>query len=662
MSAPRTRFFITLVFLVGISSLLTSCAHRPARPASPSSTAPNTSATFLSADTLARLRADTLAAFRSEEHAALDALAAPLRADLSRTPDGSFALEYFYESFALENLGLDRLQALALFTNWERSPIGRVSATRAAATALYWRKLDPRDVPTETRATWSRARSAALKNDIPDSACPHLALERHLRLTSRDADRPRAAAIFSAAAAFPGYVPLIESHAGWLSGFADPEVGPWLASATENLPAPDRDEIYATVAISRPRYTFDWIERRQLDWPRIQRGLESRHLRWPGAVGALDQLALAAASHQDYAVLRSALVRIGDQPHRAAWSDNVGAYLRARRLAGLEKPSDLKPTLSRDLGLRPYRVVFSPDGDTIVVGCAKGEILAFATADLSPRWQLKCPRWVSSLAFSPDGRFLAATGGNHNASPGGGVWIWDAKSRELLASDNTLPQRLVACGFSPDSRTLWAAGGVGKQGLLLRWSEGQPNFTRLKAPQLPPGAIKALAVGTDAVFFDSSRTLWRLPSDKPDDIPTALSKGPATNALALTADGQFLASGGWQKNDDWDHPAALTLLRTSAPEAPATQTTRSVRGTRVKALSFSADGRLLAAASSAADFTLWRLPRTKPWLNAYVNDALTIDDLALSPNAKFVATVDASGKLRLWEIPALGIRHRRLTN
>lgn len=641
------------LLLLGLALLLAACAHRPAARINETTTP-----AALSAETVAALRADTIAAFRASDFAALDRLAADLRATLPRTPDGGHALAEFYESFAPSNHDIPRPEALAILTAWERSPAGRSSPTRAAATALYWRKQDTIGVPTETRATWSRARSAAIRNDIPNSACPHLALERHLRLTSRDADRPLAAAIYSeASAAFPGYPPLIEGHAGWLSGFAAAEVGPWLAAEADKLPAPESDEVYARVAISRPRSSFDWIEARNLDLPRIARGLHSIHARWPAATGTLDRLAQAAETHRDIPLLRDTLLRIEAAPHQPSLSDNLGSYLRARRLAGLEKPSDLRPSRALKLDRLGHRVAFSPDGQTIVVGCAKGEILAFSTRDLSPLWDLKVPRWVSDLAFSPDGKFLVATGGHHHGVTGGGVWIWNAHTREEIASDNALPLPLYAAAFSPDSRTLWLGGGAGRSEQLLRWNAPDSGFTRITSPQIPASVIQTLDASNDAVFFPAYRKLWRLEATPPDARPQSLAEGAAYSAVALAPSGARVAIGEWGKREDWSTPARFHLVPARTIDEtvkfrsePAARQT--LRGPKVEHLAWSPDGRLLGVLSSTAEFQIWRTPSNRPWLHAYVNDAWGITDLAFSPDSALLATVDNGSHLRLWTLPA----------
>ena len=60
---------------------------------------------------------------------------------------------------------------------------------------------------------------------------------------------------------------------------------------------------------------------------------------------------------------------------------------------------------------------------------------------------------VSALAFSPDGKELAA-GGYHE------VTIWEAESGKLLGRIANLPQQIQSLAYSPDGKMLAAAGGT----------------------------------------------------------------------------------------------------------------------------------------------------------------------------------------------------------
>lgn len=115
-------------------------------------------------------------------------------------------------------------------------------------------------------------------------------------------------------------------------------------------------------------------------------------------------------------------------------------------------------------------VAFSPDSRTLAAGDGDGEVWLVNTADpanpVALGSALTGPAGsVSSVAFSPDGRTLAA-GAND-----GSVWLWntaDPANPVSLSSPLTgSVSDVSSVAFSPDGRTL-AAGTIG--GTIWMWN------------------------------------------------------------------------------------------------------------------------------------------------------------------------------------------------
>jgi WD40 repeat protein len=105
-------------------------------------------------------------------------------------------------------------------------------------------------------------------------------------------------------------------------------------------------------------------------------------------------------------------------------------------------------------------LAFSPDGKYLAAGDESGQVTVWdGNADeplgilpASPVRDGK-PRYVSALAFSPDGRTLAAAGDD------GTLRLWDTDSSRPMGSALPTPgTALLALAFSPDNKTLYAAG------------------------------------------------------------------------------------------------------------------------------------------------------------------------------------------------------------
>lgn len=105
-------------------------------------------------------------------------------------------------------------------------------------------------------------------------------------------------------------------------------------------------------------------------------------------------------------------------------------------------------------------LAFSADGKTLVSGGKDKTIRIWnvATGELR-RPPLGCPRAVTSVAISPDGKLLAAATEGFPAEPNP-IHLWDAASGKELRQFMGHTERVWMVAFSPDGRTL-ASGGDG---------------------------------------------------------------------------------------------------------------------------------------------------------------------------------------------------------
>ena len=113
-------------------------------------------------------------------------------------------------------------------------------------------------------------------------------------------------------------------------------------------------------------------------------------------------------------------------------------------------------------------MAFSPDGKTLAAGYGVGGVGGGVVLwDVAARKRLADDPLpvkegsVQSVAFSPDGKTLAA-GYGVGVGVGGGVVLWDVATRKRLA-DDPLPVKegyVRSVAFSPDGKTLAAGYGV----------------------------------------------------------------------------------------------------------------------------------------------------------------------------------------------------------
>ncbi|HKT00541.1 MAG TPA: WD40 repeat domain-containing protein, partial [Rugosimonospora sp.] len=316
-------------------------------------------------------------------------------------------------------------------------------------------------------------------------------------------------------------------------------------------------------------------------------------------------------------------------------------------------------------GLGGVSAAVSPDGSLIAIGHADGTVWLWDTATLTrraPPLARANGEDVVSLAFSPDGRYLAA-----GTFSGAGVRVWDLPSGRLRY---TL-LGVGAVGWLPGTATLvasriddgvrfpvgfWDAatgqrvrsldtGGVpgfslrvsadgqylalsdGRNARVLRVRDGQVVTTLPGIANLafaPDGSL----VGGDLVGHLSQ---FAVPSGRLLRALTPASDPVGAAHMTVTPDGTLLAPGRAGQ--------ALGLWRLD------TGTEIGFPGTSVgmAEVAASADGRLLVTTDPAAPSTVYR--RATDWLDH--PDAVL--DVAYDPGGRRLATADVDGTVRLWD-------------
>jgi WD40 repeat protein len=208
---------------------------------------------------------------------------------------------------------------------------------------------------------------------------------------------------------------------------------------------------------------------------------------------------------------------------------------------------------------------------------------------ISGRRQLETfsgPKDLGTLAFSPDGRLLAAATGN-------GAVVWDVASRRKLAAFRGHVPGTLAIAFSPDGRALAAAAIDAVHLWNLRTHAGTTLGTR---------SANALA------FSPDGRTLAVAPANGPLELWNVRAPASAPRLLPSLGDASTVAfskAGGLLAVAD---PAGKITLVDAATLQPLPVLLVG-HTDNVNSLAFNPAGTLLASASDDGTAILWDASR-----------------------------------------------------
>lgn len=247
-----------------------------------------------------------------------------------------------------------------------------------------------------------------------------------------------------------------------------------------------------------------------------------------------------------------------------------------------------------------WDVAFSPDGSLLASSSMDLTVRVWRVEDGAQIFRFDAPGQISSVAFTPDGRYLAF-GGVENW-PVAAVWVLQVDSWSQIAKVEEA-WNIPAIIFTPGSR-LMIAGGISRNVRAWYIPEGNQVY-RLYFP----GQLYDLALSPDA---------------------SVLAAAPCV----LSSANQCVETELWLRD-----PGTGDIL-----------TEVSAGSSAVFALTYSPDGSMLIAGNQAGSLLIWAMPEARN-LGVLQLHPGAIEDLAFNPDGSRLISAGSDGTIRVWRTP-----------
>jgi len=213
--------------------------------------------------------------------------------------------------------------------------------------------------------------------------------------------------------------------------------------------------------------------------------------------------------------------------------------------------------------------------------------------------------YVTSVAFSPDGRQIVSGSGSAYNSHDNTVKLWDATSGRVIRTFSGHKDAVVSVAFSPDGRQIISGSGSAYNS------------------------------------HDNTIKLWDAATGR--EIRAFAGHTGRVNSVAFSPDGRQVLSGSDDKTIKlWDLASGRVIL------------TFAGHTNVVYSVAFSPDGRQIVSGSSDKTVRLWdtasgRVIRT---LSGHTSDVLSV---AFSPDGKQVLSGSYDSAVKLWDVASGGV-------
>ena len=299
---------------------------------------------------------------------------------------------------------------------------------------------------------------------------------------------------------------------------------------------------------------------------------------------------------------------------------------------------------------------FDANGKILVTGSGAGAVALWNVAKQQEIAQVRPGAYddgvvVNDVAFSPDGKLIAAAVGNLESSGADTVLLWDATSRRALPGllNTGSLDEATALAFSPNGKTLAVADDLGDVRLWDIAADRQIGPTMKAGVGFAPkvSSINSVSFSPDGKVLatasnDGTARLWNVATGQPIGIPL-LHGVDTVNTVVFSPDGSLLATGSSDGTIQlWD------VVTRQQDGASFTSGDGSVR-----TAAFSPSGQDLATGSLDGQANVWDVATHQeigPALIAGTSTSDPVMSVTFSPDGNDLSTAAYDGDVRLWDV------------
>jgi len=299
-----------------------------------------------------------------------------------------------------------------------------------------------------------------------------------------------------------------------------------------------------------------------------------------------------------------------------------------------ETASGRKLATFRGNGAPLYSVAFSPDGRWVANGvwvtnstqaspvavwdAATGRLLFTLNGQTGSVW---------SVAFSPDGRRMVAGSEDRTAK------VWDLSTGRAMLTLEGHKERIWSVAFSPNGQWI-ATGSLDQTARLWDAASGREITTLGHSDKVWSVAFSPNSQRVVTGSGDTLAKVWQVPSGR--ELLTLHGHAAGIGTVAFSPDGQRIATGSADRTIKlWDAGTGREVA--------------TLRGhtSHLISVAFSPDGKLLLSASADKKATLWAIPEDRDPLT-FKGHRNWIRAVAFSPDSQRIITASQDGPARVW--------------